>query len=139
MDPNFSGQKTQHGAVLQSTSRRYDLADAGSHRVIGIPPVVPSTIVLIITMVIVGEQSLRLITRLVIIKPLAVNERRIQWKIDENMNRSVHIRVNQTDELVIARLRKCHRKGGAAAQASLCGNTCAAVEIRPKTAGHALD
>jgi hypothetical protein len=139
MNPDFFRQKAHDGAVLQSASGCHNLADAGNYSVIRTSPMTPSAIVLIVTMIVVGKQGMCLIARLVIIKPLAVNEGRIQWKIDENMNRTGHIRVHQTDELVIARLRECHRKVGAAAQTSLCGNTCAAVEVRPKTAGHALD
>jgi hypothetical protein len=54
MDSNPSGQKTHNGAVLRSASRRHDLTDAGSDRVIPVPAIAPSAMILILTMVVVS-------------------------------------------------------------------------------------
>jgi hypothetical protein len=72
VDPNYSEQEAHDGAVLQSSFRGYDLADAGSHRIFPVPPIVPSAMILS-PMIVVGQQSLSFILCLVIIEPLAVN------------------------------------------------------------------
>ena len=48
MDANRSGQETHNGAILCSTAGRYDLANAGGHRVIAIPAFAPSAMILIL-------------------------------------------------------------------------------------------
>jgi hypothetical protein len=72
MNPNDSGQEAHDGAVLQSSSGRYDLANAGSHRIFPVTPIVPSAMILSTTIV-VGQYRLCLVMRPVIVEPLAVN------------------------------------------------------------------
>ena len=128
MNANPSRQKAHNGSILRSPTRRHDLTDAGSDRVISISSVMPSATVLISAMIAVGKQSFRLIMRLVIVEPLAMNEWRIQRNVHENMNRSGHVRVHETNKLVIARFREGYREGGSSTDACRSGNTCAAVE-----------
>jgi hypothetical protein len=54
MDANPSGQKTHNGAVLRSATRRHDLANAGRDRIVPIPAIAPSAMILILAMIVVG-------------------------------------------------------------------------------------
>src|SRR3984957_20181915 len=127
MDTNRFGQKAHNGTVLRSASGRYDFTDAGSYRVLTIPAIAPPAMILVLMMITVRKQCFQFIMCLVIVEPLAANQGSVKGNIGKNMNRPVHVRVNQTYQFVIARFRECHCKCCPAIQTSRGGDTSAAI------------
>ncbi len=119
MDMNFSGQEAHDGAVLQSSAGRYDFADSCCHSIFAVPAMFPSA-------TISRDGRHRCPERIasasscchVIIERWPWMSAAVGRVIDKNVNRAGHVRMNQTDNFVIARFREFH------------GERCAAVQYR---------
>ena len=92
--------------------------------------------IFVLTMIVVGKQGFRFIVRLVIVETLAVNEGSVDREVLQNVNRAVHVRVDQANQFVIACFREFYRKSCATTQTSSCGHACAAIVARRRSARH---
>ena len=90
MNPDCSGQETDNRAILQSPTCCHDLTNAGGHCIAVMSAITPSAIV-VSPAVVIRKQRLQLIVRLVVNRPLAVNERARRRK---DVDRSIHICVD---------------------------------------------
>jgi hypothetical protein len=106
---NRALEESHDTPVLPAPAGCDDFANAGRDGVRQRPLVV--LIPLSVLIVAVRENRVRFVARHVVIENLIVRQRRTGW---ENVNRAVHVRMDQTYELEVAWGREFHRVGDAA-------------------------